>query len=154
MTGFLYSGNRPEYRGVVVAERKKIITSDTGLKFVLSHSFDEVLYPFAILVPGRNQTRFYTLVPRVAFRLAASLLTFQPKRLLRPDCKSLLYTFQTGPLADWLKRPEPPKTEKPRLKKTCRSSKVASRHQAKTTVKPSSIIGSKQPDKSPKRKLE
>lgn len=42
----------PEYRVVVVAERKEIITSDVGLKFIPGHTFDEVPHPFAILVPG------------------------------------------------------------------------------------------------------
>jgi transcriptional regulator GlxA family with amidase domain len=42
----------PEYRVVVVGERKETITSEVGLKFIPRHTFDEVPHPFAILVPG------------------------------------------------------------------------------------------------------
>jgi transcriptional regulator GlxA family with amidase domain len=48
----------PEYRSVVVAERKEIIGSEAGLKFIPTHTFDEVPHPFAILVPGSNMATF------------------------------------------------------------------------------------------------
>jgi transcriptional regulator GlxA family with amidase domain len=42
----------PEYRVVVVGERKEIITSEVGLKFIPHHTFAEVPHPFVILMPG------------------------------------------------------------------------------------------------------
>lgn len=42
----------PEYRVAVVGERKEILLSDVGLKFMPGLTFDEAPRPFLILVPG------------------------------------------------------------------------------------------------------
>jgi hypothetical protein len=58
----------PEYRVVVVAERKETITSDAGLKSISSHTFDEVPHPFAVLVPGGNLPTIRSMCCRLAER--------------------------------------------------------------------------------------
>lgn len=42
----------PQFKTVVVAERKEPIRADNGLKLILNKTFDELQHPYAVIVPG------------------------------------------------------------------------------------------------------